>query len=113
MDAVSGSRELFISVPFLLYNCTGFPLALSSPANEIKGYNCIIPSCYDLDEKNALAEKKDGLSIIFSNQKLPASGDLYCLTPYSALEIVSLVLVELFIPFGLLLFPQVLLVKQI
>lgn len=100
MDAVSGSRELFISVPFLLYNCTGFPLALSSSANEIKGYNCIIPSCYDLDEKDVLAKKKDGLSLIFSDQNLPASGDLFCVTPHSAQKMMSLILVELLIPFG-------------
>ncbi|KAH6809791.1 hypothetical protein C2S51_027574 [Perilla frutescens var. frutescens] len=74
MDAVSGSRELFISVPFLLYNCTGFPLALSSSANEMKGYSCTIPSCYDLDEKNVLVKKKDGLALIFSDQNLPSTG---------------------------------------
>ncbi|XP_057796881.1 intermembrane lipid transfer protein VPS13 isoform X2 [Salvia miltiorrhiza] len=74
MDAVSGSRELFISVPFLLFNCTGFPLALSSSGNEMKGYSCIVPSCYDLDEKNVLFKKKDGLSLIFSDHDVPASG---------------------------------------
>lgn len=79
MDAVSGSRELFISVPFLLFNCTGFPLALSSSGNEMKGFSCIIPSCYDLDEKNVLVKKKDGLSLILSDQDVPASGKLHIL----------------------------------
>lgn len=84
MDAVSGSRELIISVPFLLYNCTGFPLALSSSGNEMKGYSCTIPSCYDLDEKNVPLKKKDGLSLIFSDQSLPDSGDLVLLTLHTA-----------------------------
>ncbi|KAL8519790.1 hypothetical protein ACS0TY_010650 [Phlomoides rotata] len=70
MDAVSGAREIFIYVPFLLYNCTGFPLALTSAANEMKGYSCIIPSCYNLNEKNVLVEKKDGLHLICSDQSL-------------------------------------------
>lgn len=82
MDAVSGSRELSLSVPFLLFNCTGFPLALSSSGNEMKGYSCFIPSCFDLDDKNVLVKKKDGLSLIFSDEDIPASGDLlnsaYC-----------------------------------
>lgn len=105
MDAVSGAREIFISVPFLLYNCTGFPLALSSSANEMKGYSCIIPSCYNLDEKNVLVEKKDGLCLICSDQNLPATGDLFCLTPYTAQEIMSQILAKLFIPFDSSTFP--------
>lgn len=76
MDAVSGAREIFIYIPFLLYNCTGFPLALTSSANEMKGYSCVIPSCYNLNEKNVLAEKKDGLRLICSDQ-CSATGDLF------------------------------------
>lgn len=75
MDAVSGAREIFIYVPYLLYNCTGFPLALTSSANEMKGYSCIIPSCYNLNEKNVV-EKKDGLRLICSDQSL-ITGDLF------------------------------------
>ncbi|EYU18028.1 hypothetical protein MIMGU_mgv1a0005351mg, partial [Erythranthe guttata] len=55
MDAVSGAREILISVPFLLYNCTGFSLALSTSVNEMKEHNCVIPSCYNLDELNVNA----------------------------------------------------------
>ncbi|XP_042063835.1 uncharacterized protein LOC121807630 isoform X1 [Salvia splendens] len=84
MDAVSGSRELFISVPFLLFNCTGFPLALSSSGNEMKGFSCIIPSCYDLDEKNVPVKKKDGLSLILSDQDVPASGSTNEVNSYTS-----------------------------
>uniref|UniRef100_F6I5I0 Vacuolar protein sorting-associated protein 13 VPS13 adaptor binding domain-containing protein n=1 Tax=Vitis vinifera TaxID=29760 RepID=F6I5I0_VITVI len=48
MDAFSGARELCIFVPFLLYNCTGFSLIVSDSANEMKGNDCTIPSCYTL-----------------------------------------------------------------
>ncbi|KAL3830664.1 hypothetical protein ACJIZ3_019466 [Penstemon smallii] len=71
MNAFSGAREILISVPFLLYNCTGFSLVLSNSVNEMKGYSCIIPSCYNLDEKSVLVEKKDGLGFICSNHDLP------------------------------------------
>ncbi|KAK6160539.1 hypothetical protein DH2020_003920 [Rehmannia glutinosa] len=74
MDAVSGAREIFISVPFLLYNCTGFSLVLSNSVGEMKGYSCIIPSCYNLDDENVLVEKKDGLGLVYSDQNLPATG---------------------------------------
>ncbi|KAL6580643.1 hypothetical protein OROMI_008667 [Orobanche minor] len=74
MDAVSGAREIFISVPFLLYNCTGFSLVLSNSISEMKGYSCIIPSCYNLGEENVLIEKKDGLGLIYSDQNFPATG---------------------------------------
>ncbi|KAL6541687.1 hypothetical protein OROGR_011173 [Orobanche gracilis] len=74
MDAVSGAREICISVPFLLYNCTGFSLVLSNSISEMKGYSCIIPSCYNLDEENVLIEKKDGLGLIYSDQNFPATG---------------------------------------
>ncbi|KAL7090722.1 hypothetical protein ACP275_12G059000 [Erythranthe tilingii] len=74
MDAVSGAREILISVPFLLYNCTGFSLALSTSVNEMKEHNCVIPSCYNLDELNVLVQKKDGLGLICTDQKLPSKG---------------------------------------
>ena len=66
LDAFSGARELFIFVPFLLYNCTGFPLLISESADEMKGVGCIIPSCYDLVEQ-VLLGKKDGLSLLSSS----------------------------------------------
>ncbi|XP_011075732.1 uncharacterized protein LOC105160162 isoform X3 [Sesamum indicum] len=72
MDAVSGAREILMTVPFLLYNCTGYSLNLSNSVNDNKGYSCIIPSCYDLDEQKLLIHKKDGLGLICSN--LSATG---------------------------------------
>lgn len=77
MDAFSGARELFIYVPFLLYNCTGFPLLISESVTEMKGLNCTIPSSYDMVEQILLEEKKDGLSLVSStgnpNAKNPSS----------------------------------------
>ncbi|VFQ83984.1 unnamed protein product [Cuscuta campestris] len=64
MDAFSGARELCISVPFLLYNCTWLPLVVSNAINETKGHYCIVPSCYALDEKDLVPSKKDGLGLL-------------------------------------------------
>ncbi|KAF3432303.1 hypothetical protein FNV43_RR27043 [Rhamnella rubrinervis] len=66
MDAFSGARELFIYVPFLLYNCTGFPLLISESVTEMKGVSCTILSSYDMVEQIVLEEKKDGLSLVSS-----------------------------------------------
>ncbi|XP_073032093.1 intermembrane lipid transfer protein VPS13 isoform X2 [Primulina eburnea] len=73
IDTFSGAREILISVPFLLYNCTGFSLALSNSVGETNGYSCI-PSCYNLDEQRMLVKKKDGLGLICPSQELPATG---------------------------------------
>nr|XP_011467498.1 PREDICTED: uncharacterized protein LOC101298156 [Fragaria vesca subsp. vesca] len=67
MDAFSGARELFISVPFLLYNCTGFPLFISESASDMKGVSCIVPSCYDMDEQEVFQGNKDGLGLVSSS----------------------------------------------
>lgn len=64
MDAFSGARELSIFVPFLLYNCTGFPLIISDSMNEIKGSGCTLPSCYNLVEQEISQHKKDGLCLL-------------------------------------------------
>ncbi|KAG8383676.1 hypothetical protein BUALT_Bualt04G0038600 [Buddleja alternifolia] len=72
MDAVSGAREIFISVPLLLFNCTGFSLVLSIKS---KGNSCVIPSCYNLDEQNILIEKKDGLGVVCPDQDIAAKGE--------------------------------------
>ncbi|GAV67143.1 LOW QUALITY PROTEIN: DUF1162 domain-containing protein/Chorein_N domain-containing protein [Cephalotus follicularis] len=68
VDAFSGARELFIFVPFLLYNCTAFPLSILDSDNEMKGSICTIPSCYDLLEKEPPEDKKIGLSLLSCNQ---------------------------------------------
>lgn len=71
MDAFSGAREICIFVPYLLYNCTGFPLMVSSFDNEMKERGCTVPSCYDLDEQDLLQGRKDGLSVLsYSSQDL-------------------------------------------
>ncbi|KAL9243679.1 hypothetical protein vseg_017537 [Gypsophila vaccaria] len=64
MDTLSGARELCISVPFLLYNCTGFALAISRADHELKGNYCILPTCYDSVEQGAVFSQKDGLQLI-------------------------------------------------
>lgn len=64
MDAFSGAREICISVPFLLYNCTGLSLVVSNAVNGTKGHCCIVPSCYDLDKQDLVPSRKDGLSLL-------------------------------------------------
>lgn len=67
MDAISGAREICISVPFLLYNCTGFPLVVSDCVNDVKGWGCTVPSCYNMGE-DLVPIKKDGLGLLSSDQ---------------------------------------------
>ncbi|KAK0593756.1 hypothetical protein LWI29_016263 [Acer saccharum] len=64
MNAFSGAREVFISVPFLLYNCTGFPLIVSHSTDENKGSGCTVACSYDLGEQELQEGKKDGLSLL-------------------------------------------------
>lgn len=68
MDAFCGAREICISVPFLLFNCTGFPIVVSDSVNWTKGHFSVITSCYDMDEQDLILHKKDGLGIFSSNQ---------------------------------------------
>lgn len=67
MDAASGAREIYISVPFLLYNCTAFPLVVSNCVGDMRGCGCTLPSCYDLEE-DLIPSRKDGLSLLCSDQ---------------------------------------------
>ncbi|KAK1396810.1 putative Vacuolar protein sorting-associated protein [Heracleum sosnowskyi] len=67
MDAASGAREIYISVPFLLYNCTAFPLVVSNCVGDMRGCGCTLPSCYDLEE-DLFPSRKDGLSLLCSDQ---------------------------------------------
>lgn len=67
MDAFSGAREICISVPFLIYNCIGFPLILSNSVNEVKGHSCTVTSCYVMDEHDQILGSKDGLSLLSSD----------------------------------------------
>lgn len=76
LDAFSGARELFIHVPFLLYNCTSFPLVISECTNEMKGLSCIIPSSYDVAGQELFNENKDGLYLVTSSYS-PLAVDPY------------------------------------
>ncbi|XP_056698931.1 uncharacterized protein [Spinacia oleracea] len=69
MDSLSGARELCISVPFLLYNCTGFALTISRSDNELKGNYQIVPTCYDSTEKGLFIDHKDGLHLLISEDR--------------------------------------------
>ncbi|KAL3354105.1 hypothetical protein AABB24_018653 [Solanum stoloniferum] len=83
MDAFCGAREICISVPFLLFNCTGFPLVVSESINWTKGHFSVITSCYDVDEQDLVLHKKDGLGIFSSNQYMdtPANSNSLPVAP--------------------------------
>jgi hypothetical protein len=49
MDARSGARELYLSVPFLLYNCTDLLLTITESSYERSGSALMIPSSFELD----------------------------------------------------------------
>ncbi|KAI3958319.1 hypothetical protein MKW98_011007 [Papaver atlanticum] len=70
MDAFCGSRELSISAPFLLYNCTGYPLTIAESGAEMKGNGCTIPSCYYLFDEDQNLAKQDGLSVFSQEDSL-------------------------------------------
>ncbi|MFS8005994.1 putative vacuolar protein sorting-associated protein [Helianthus anomalus] len=74
MVAFSGAREICIFVPFLLYNCCGFPLIVANSTNALTTHGCTVPSCYDLDEQDLYLGKKDGLGLLSSNQFLHNDG---------------------------------------
>lgn len=67
LDAFSGTRELFIFVPYLIYNCIGFPLSISISADELKESLFTVPSCYELVEQEQVRIKKEGLSLLSCN----------------------------------------------
>jgi len=72
MDAYSGSRELIIFVPFILYNCMGFPLCVKEASSETDERGFVIPSYYDVGVNETFSDKKDGLSLLASNNGLHA-----------------------------------------
>lgn len=77
MDAYSGSREVIIFVPFLLYNCTGFPLSITEATGETNERGIVIPSYYDIGEDVTLGGKKGGLSLVSSSTDLHAHAASY------------------------------------
>ncbi|KAI3688356.1 hypothetical protein L1987_82068 [Smallanthus sonchifolius] len=76
MVAFSGAREICIFVPFLLYNCCGFPLIITISTNALTTHGCTVPSCYALDEQDLFLSKKDGLGLLSSNQFLHNDGTM-------------------------------------
>ncbi|XP_047313414.1 uncharacterized protein LOC124916706 [Impatiens glandulifera] len=87
MDAFSGAREIYIYVPFLLYNCTGFSLSVLDSSEENKGHECNIPSCYDIEEQMLHLGRKDGVNLLTSyfNPNATLSPN-YTLKEYSSKE---------------------------
>lgn len=76
MDAYSGSREIIIYVPFILYNCMGFPLCVKEVSGEANEKGFVIPSYYDVGVNESLPHKRDGLSLLTSNHDLHAEVSL-------------------------------------
>ncbi|XP_058779187.1 uncharacterized protein LOC131653133 isoform X2 [Vicia villosa] len=76
MDAYSGSRELIIFVPLILYNCMGFPLCVKEASSEIDERGFVIPSYYDVGVNETNSSKKDGLAVLSSCHDLHA--DVSC-----------------------------------
>jgi hypothetical protein len=64
MDARSGARELYLSVPFLLYNCTDLLLTITESNYERSGYALMIPSSFELDGHARHLLQKNGLSLV-------------------------------------------------
>lgn len=71
MDAFCGARELLVSVPFLLYNCSGLPLTISNYDVERTEELFILHPCYHLTDK--LSAEKSGLGIFLTNEELSSS----------------------------------------
>ncbi|KAK7315042.1 hypothetical protein VNO77_33574 [Canavalia gladiata] len=72
MDAYSGSRELIFFVPFILYNCMGFPLCVTEATGETNKRGFVIPSYSDIGENETFSYKKHGLSLLASIHELCA-----------------------------------------
>lgn len=68
MDASCGAREICISIPFLLYNCTGLSLAIADCGNNNKGNSLPMPSCYQLIGQEQFLPRKQGVALVSSEQ---------------------------------------------
>ncbi|KAH7665768.1 Glycine--tRNA ligase protein [Dioscorea alata] len=66
MDPLSGAREICLSVPYLLYNCTGVPLNIIDNNHEKKGCPQVIPSSYYLSGHEQLLARRPGLACLYS-----------------------------------------------
>ncbi|WOK94697.1 hypothetical protein Cni_G03402 [Canna indica] len=85
MDSSCGAREICLSVPFLLYNCTGLFLTVVDVNSEGKGSAVDIPSSYIEIEQKQLLPGKNGLALIPS--ELGSSSDAVLLD--SSLDIIK------------------------
>ncbi|VAI88392.1 unnamed protein product [Triticum turgidum subsp. durum] len=63
-DAHSGARELCLSVPFLLYNCTDLLLTVTEISYERSGSTLLIPCSFELDGHTRHVLGKNGLSLV-------------------------------------------------
>ncbi|KAL6005779.1 hypothetical protein ACLOJK_006352 [Asimina triloba] len=95
MDVFCGARELCISIPFLLYNCTGLPLAISDFGSENSGTPYAIPSCYNIIGLEKLLSRKKGLAQLYTDSNLllntenlvkPSNNDISSLMENSSLH---------------------------
>ncbi|TVU00729.1 hypothetical protein EJB05_53839 [Eragrostis curvula] len=64
MDGRSGARELYLSVPFLLYNCTDLLLTVTESSSERSGSTLVIPSSFEFDGHARHLLQKNGLSLV-------------------------------------------------
>uniref|UniRef100_A0ACD5WZJ8 Uncharacterized protein n=1 Tax=Avena sativa TaxID=4498 RepID=A0ACD5WZJ8_AVESA len=63
-DARSGARELHLSVPFLLYNCTDLLLTVTESSYERSGSTLVIPCNFELDGHTRHVLGANGLSLV-------------------------------------------------
>lgn len=66
MDAFCGAREMCLSVPYLLYNCTGLLLTVVDSTHERTGSASVIPSNYYMVGHRQLSSEEHGLALLSS-----------------------------------------------
>lgn len=66
MDAFCGAREMCLSVPYLLYNCTGLLLTVVESTHERNGSAFVIPSNYYMVGHRQLSSEERGLALLSS-----------------------------------------------
>ncbi|XP_031475875.1 uncharacterized protein LOC116247732 isoform X3 [Nymphaea colorata] len=76
MSTVCGAREISVSVPYLLYNCTGLTLVIADADNRHKENACLIPSSYSLIWGKQLLNDRRGLAQVSCEQGSSASIDV-------------------------------------
>ncbi|XP_008812811.3 uncharacterized protein LOC103723626 isoform X2 [Phoenix dactylifera] len=69
MDAFCGAREMCLSVPYLLYNCTGLLLTVVDSIHERNGGASVIPSNYHVVGHRQLSSEEHGLALLSSEME--------------------------------------------